>query len=184
MQIFMLSTLRVAPPSKPDLDAVVSNWYILIMLAPWTLLLIPERFSAMTNQWAGNATEFLLTRATDRNILYRSKAALLYLIVLVVFGVLFLSFLKRPDQLLYLNPFKFPNLLKSRMPILWRLLIISIWALLIIRFGDAFFDMLDFGNNRLFFSFAAHQAGFWIFAALVLILGQLWCERRFARLEQ
>jgi hypothetical protein len=34
------------------------------------------------------------------------------------------------------------------------------------------------------FTFAAHQLVFWILTALALILGQFWCERRFARLEQ
>jgi len=35
-----------------------------------------------------------------------------------------------------------------------------------------------------FFSFVAHQPLFWFLAALAFILGELWCERRFARLEQ
>jgi hypothetical protein len=38
--------------------------------------------------------------------------------------------------------------------------------------------------EHLFFTFAAHQAVFWVLTALALILGQFWCERRFAGLEQ
>jgi fermentation-respiration switch protein FrsA (DUF1100 family) len=42
---------------------------------------------------------------------------------------------------------------------------------------------LPFTEN-LFFTFTAHQAAFWTLTALTLILGQFWCERRFASLEQ
>jgi hypothetical protein len=35
-----------------------------------------------------------------------------------------------------------------------------------------------------FFAFANHQVAVWMLTGLALILGQLWCERRFARMEQ
>jgi len=38
-------------------------------------------------------------------------------------------------------------------------------------------------NERLFFLFSANQIVSWILALGALILGQLWCERRFAQLE-
>jgi hypothetical protein len=55
-----------------------------------------------------------------------------------------------------------------------------------------FFDLRNVGINdenptwseALFFSFVAHQPLLWILTSLALILGQIWCERRFARLEQ
>jgi hypothetical protein len=52
------------------------------------------------------------------------------------------------------------------------------------------FDLTHLGkdeatvNEQLFFSFAAHQPLTWILTALAFVLTQLWCERRFARLEQ
>jgi hypothetical protein len=39
-------------------------------------------------------------------------------------------------------------------------------------------------DEYLFFRFAAYQSSFWILALAAVIVGQLWCERRFVRLEQ
>jgi hypothetical protein len=39
-------------------------------------------------------------------------------------------------------------------------------------------------EEHLFFCYAANQAVFWLTAAGAMILGQYWCERRFAQLEQ
>jgi hypothetical protein len=39
-------------------------------------------------------------------------------------------------------------------------------------------------DERLFFTFAAHQPELWILTGAAVILGELWCERRFVRMEQ
>jgi hypothetical protein len=38
-------------------------------------------------------------------------------------------------------------------------------------------------GESMFFAFVAHQTLFWIITIAALLLGQLWCERRFARIE-
>ena len=61
--------------------------------------------------------------------------------------------------------------------------------------GVIFLPLLMLGNHAqkveslstketVFFSFVAHQSLFWFMSILALLFGQLWCERRFARLEQ
>jgi hypothetical protein len=55
--------------------------------------------------------------------------------------------------------------------------------LLAIRSSAARDERLS-SDETLFFSFVAHQPLAWILMALALILAQLWCERRFARMEQ
>jgi hypothetical protein len=37
--------------------------------------------------------------------------------------------------------------------------------------------------QRIFFLYAAHPLEFWITTFLALLSGQIWCERRFARME-
>jgi hypothetical protein len=39
-------------------------------------------------------------------------------------------------------------------------------------------------DQHAFFCHAANQSYFWILAIGVLLVGQIWCERRFAQLEQ
>jgi len=39
-------------------------------------------------------------------------------------------------------------------------------------------------DQHLFFRYAAYQSSFWILTLASLLLAQVWCERRFARLEQ
>jgi len=225
-----------------DLDSAISNVAFLILLLPGMILLTPQSSYAAANQSTGNATEFLITRATDRNILYRSKAIILYLIALAIPVALLFVSLKNPDlhvtlnsqispelcfshvpgstlvpskteqsqpqvfipagnvliagwhiwallagalamQLLFLIRFKGPGWLKDS-PIFWRLVFIGVWMCLILLFLGIVVDAAHSANNHLFFSFAAHQTLFWILTAFIVIPGHLWCERRFARLEQ
>jgi uncharacterized membrane protein len=44
-------------------------------------------------------------------------------------------------------------------------------------------DQLD-KTERLFLAFASHQVAVWAATIFVAVLIQLWCERRFARMEQ
>jgi hypothetical protein len=39
-------------------------------------------------------------------------------------------------------------------------------------------------NEIAFIFFAAHQILCWLIAIAVLVLGQIWCEKRFSRMEQ
>jgi len=244
-QAFVLTGLHQS--SHTDLDLVISNEYLLIALLPCLLLLSGSRtFSAPANRWVGNETEFIMTRAIDRNIFYRSKATLLSLIVLIVPVALLLFSFKAPDlqaslhteisparclshisgsklvaslpgeaqplifipsgnlliatwhlwaammitiavQLVVLSPLPYFDFVRSRLSrlhILWKMMMIIIWASLVLRFSDALWDAAHLANNDLFFSFAAHQTDFWIVTVPMLIVGQLWCERRFSRLEQ
>jgi hypothetical protein len=116
MLLMPLYILGVIPRPNSDLNAIISNQYFFIMALPAMLLLMPERYSASTNQWAGNATEFLLTRAIDRNILYRSKATFLYLIVLVIPGIIFLLSFKNPDLQVTLHSDISPELCLTHVP--------------------------------------------------------------------
>lgn len=240
MSVVLLSPQLIILGSRLDLDDSISNMFMVMALLPAMLLLTPEKFSVSGTQRGENGFQFLLTRAIDRHILYRSKAALLYLTALLLPVAFFLFSMINPDlqvalgsnisadlclshiygstlvtsrqgqqlvfipdgklltagwhlwalliallaiQLVFLARFKSFISLKS-LPVVWKLICIGIWAVLILRFGDAFMETLHSTNNRLFFSFAAHPFLFWLFAVLVLIPGQLWCERRFTCLEQ
>ena len=63
------------------------------------MLIAPEKFqfggSNVSSAYFG--TEFLLTRAIDRPVLYRAKATLLYLLVLIIPLLTILHSLKEPD---------------------------------------------------------------------------------------
>ena len=76
--------------------------------------------------------------------------------------------------LLLLYPFKY------RTPIYWPIAFTGI----VLPFV---YDIYHVGSpgllESLFFLFASHQAVFWIVTASAMILGQLWCERRFCRTE-
>lgn len=203
-------------------------------------VLAPERFlsSAANTAWSSSGTEFLLTRTIDRPLLYRSKAAFFFILVLLMPLFTLLLSLKNPN----LKVIEYSNMARheclnsvpgstlepdpsgSSSPLIvipqgnilieewhfWQFIIsvIVVQALILLLYPlkyrlwlfYALFmsfifvpDLIDLHHirdelpshtERLFFSFAANQAAFWIFTAFALILGQLWCERRFARLEQ
>jgi hypothetical protein len=64
------------------------------------------------------------------------------------------------------------------------------WALiLLVSLAPAFGTLSSYRGSipwdeHFFFCYAANQSYFWIPAIAALFLGQAWCERRFARLEQ
>ncbi|HEV3272070.1 MAG TPA: hypothetical protein VGZ93_07810 [Candidatus Methylacidiphilales bacterium] len=223
----------------PNLSSLleVQNLFFVGIIA--TMVIAPEKlqFGGATTVW-NSGTEFLLTRAIDRPLHYRSKAVFLYVLILLapLAGIIYST--KNPDLkvteysqsaqqlclshvpgstlerdpggssspliviprgnilieewhlwmflvalfavqalILVLYPFK------HRLWIFWGLLFSSIFVPLFIDLADIR-EQTPPHMESLFFLFAAHQAAFWILTALTLILGQLWCERRFARLEQ
>jgi len=74
--------------------------------------------------------------------------------------------------------------LKYRRWIFWTIYLGVIFIPLFGLRNTALRDEKLSSNEMFFFSFVAHQPLFWFLAALAFILGELWCERRFARLEQ
>jgi hypothetical protein len=224
----------------PNLSSLLTVQNLFFVGIFGAFVLAPERFlsGATSPAWSSSGTEFLLTRAIDRPLLYRSKAAFFYILVLLMPLIALLQSFKNPDlkvteysdvaqqQCLSHVPGSFlePDPDGSSSPFIvipqgkilieeWHfwLFIISVLvvqALILLlyplRYRLWFFyaiflsfifvpDLIDLHHirdelpshmERLFFSFAAHQTAFWILAALALILGQFWCERRFARLEQ
>jgi hypothetical protein len=205
-----------------------------------TFVLAPEKFLAGPTHaaFSSSGTEFLLTRAIDRSLLYRSKATFFYILILLIPLITLLQSLKNPDlkvteysklgQQLCLShvtgSMLEPDPSGNRWPLIaipggnvliekWHfwLFVIAVlivqalilllypfryrWLFLYAIFMSFIFvpllidlhhirEQVPSHMERLFFSFAAHQTAFWILTGLILILGQLWCERRFARLEQ
>jgi hypothetical protein len=205
------------------------------------MILAPEKFqfgaaNLLTSYYGG---EFLLTRAIDRPILYRAKAATLYALILLFPCIGLVNSLRSPDlvvderaaavqqaclshipgsklQLAKWDRHQRPSLIAiPRGNVLiaeWQMWIFLLAAILLqismlvlypFRYGKIIFWMFFFGfilvplfdltslrtdlptiNDRLFFSFAANQMTFWSATAFVFVLSQLWCERRFAGLEQ
>jgi len=68
----------------PPLDQVLSNQNLFFVLFIGVILLAPEisRTPAMSAQWP-TGTEFLLTRALDRRLVIRARAALFYALLMI-----------------------------------------------------------------------------------------------------
>ena len=219
----------------PSLDLIIltQNLFLIVLLG--ALLLAPEIFtSASMSQAAGLGAEFIRTRAVDKSVLVRAKAAFFYYVAQVApVGVLLYS-LGSPDLRVTIysktvrldclqhiagsalvadsggrsNLVSIPlgNVLIATWRA-WEFLALAVavqvfvyliypyrcrrilfWALIILTsvgpvFGTLFQHNTVPWDERLFFSYAAHQALFWILAAGALVIGQIWCERRFAQLE-
>lgn len=233
-------TGSIAHDYHPSLDLLLSNQNLFFVGFIGAMWLAPEvlQLGAANLMWY-TGTEFLLTRAVDRHILYRARVAFFYFLILVVPLATFLFALKNPDLQIaeyhkishqqILNQISgsipaptdkhgrseeitIPNgnvlveawhlwiflltaigtqvlifllyPLKYRRFIFWGIYIGIIFIPLFSIRSSASMDEKLSPNESLFLSFAAHQFLFWILMALALVLGQLWCERRFARLEQ
>jgi hypothetical protein len=221
----------------PSLHSVlgVQNLFFVGLVALWVL--VPE-IAQGGNSTRSAGTEFLLTRAVDRPIFYRSRAALFYVLVFLIPLVGLVLSLKTPD----LKVTEYSNVAQQeclrnvrgstleadpsggRSPLIaiprgnvlveewhfWMYVITAVGAqtllslLYPLKYRTYIFYAVFLGiiflplavglremraatptyMERLFFSFASHQAAFWTITALGLIWGQLWCERRFCRLEQ
>ena len=187
-------------------------------------------------------TEFLLTRAVDRSVLYRSRVVSFYLLVLVI--PLISLFMAWPNPALQVGeysklshqqilahlpgsiaapPDKYGRSTNIMLPTgnilveswhLWIYLMIGVGTQILIfliypmKYRRPIFWTIYFGliflplffslhelkqigkpeklssSESTFFIFAAHQPFLWAMTALAVIFGHLWCERRFAHLEQ
>lgn len=222
----------------PNLSSflTVHNLFFVGLLGMWALA--PE----MTRPWRANVdwssgTEFLLTRAIDRAILYRSRTAFLYILVFSIPIVNISLALTHPDvkvteysQITQQKCLRHvpgsalePDPRGSSAPLIsiprgnvlvevWHLWLFALTALtvqilflflhpfkhrlfisyaifMILVFLPLAYDLRHLNSGRptfmerVFFSFAAHQVAFWILTSLALIICQLWCELRYARLE-
>jgi hypothetical protein len=89
--IYAFDIIKLFLPNIPSiLRGEISNWYVGFL--PAIILYSGRLFSG-----AGMPTEFLIIRAIDRPILYRSTVALFYLAILVVPVGIFIFSLKNPD---------------------------------------------------------------------------------------
>jgi hypothetical protein len=82
---------------QPSLSSSISNNNLFFVIFLSVMVIAPDIFytSATQNVWA-SGTEFLLTRATDRRVIYRAKSAFAYLLILIVPLALFLLTPKNP----------------------------------------------------------------------------------------
>jgi hypothetical protein len=212
----------------------VQNLFFVGFLGVWVL--VPEMGQGSRGTSAAGS-EFLLTRAVDRPVLYRARAALFYVTLFLIPLVSLAYSFREPELKITLfaksavqkclvsipGSTRIPNPSGSRLSLIsipqgnvlvdsWHLWMFAVTALgvqvllalvhplkhrtfifftvfLICIFSLPFEElklMRADGASRMvlfFFSFAAHQAAFWIVTAFVLILGQLWCEHRFCRLD-
>jgi hypothetical protein len=223
-----------------DFTILLMNQNLFFVAIFGAMIVAPERFmygaTSLVSSYSG--TEFLLTRAIDRPVLYRAKAAVLFTLVLSLPLIGILYSLKDPDLVVseysttvqqqclanvpgsaILPPDKdhrTPNLISiSRGNVLvaqwqfWVMLVTALllqfailalypfkyakWIFWILFMSLAFSPLIGlmtsngkghvYDNVQLFFDFAGHQVLFWCVTAVLFVLGQLWCERRFARME-
>jgi hypothetical protein len=205
------------------------------------MVMAPERFqygaAGVTAAYSGG--EFLLTRAIDRFVLYRSKAALLFILVLLLPLISILISLGEPDLVVdeyskvvrqeclaqvpgsalvpdsaskrpstlvaiprgnvLVAEWQFASFLITALALQLLILLLyplkfAKWVFWAVFFGLVFVPSIyaihtigkntPSTNERLFFWFAAHPALFWGGLAIAFVLCQLWCERRYAALEQ
>ena len=235
-----LITGSIAKTYHPSFFSLLLNQNLFLVGFFGTMIMSPERFQMgaanLTASYFGS--EFMLTRAIDRPVLYRVKAALLFLLVLLLPMIGVLNAAHDPDLIVSeyskqaqqeclsqvpsstLLPTQYKGSPSSLLSIpcgnvlvaewqFWIFLITAVSLQLLIlflypfRYGKWIFWSLFFAlilvplfdlphvgkeqpsvNEQFFFSFAGHQTLFWILTALAFIFTQLWCERRFARLEQ
>ena len=216
-----------------NLLIMTQNLFLVVLFGG--LLIAPEMFAhASMNQTGGLGMEFFRTRAVDKAVLVRAKAAFFYILILFAPIALILYSLPSPDLRVIIyskvvrldclrnvpgsslvtgagghsNLVSIPsgNVLIAEW-YAWKFLVLAaavqvfvywiypsryrrwfffalIIAVSVLPLIDAFSqsDSVPW-NERLFFLFSANQIVSWILALGALILGQLWCERRFAQLE-
>jgi hypothetical protein len=224
----------------PGLDQVLSNQNLFLVAFFEVMLLAPEilRTDATRAQWP-TGTEFVLTRAVDRPMVFRARAALFYLFVVALplctlpFAVVHPSLQVSEyneaahqqilDKLAGSIPAEtignqksheitIPNgstlvaswriwailslaiviqvfflaiyPLKYRLVVLWVVFFAVIALPLFLTFRLISRSDVPSFNEATFFLFTAHQAMAWVVTMAALFLGQVWCERRFAGLEQ
>ncbi|HUB67684.1 MAG TPA: hypothetical protein VL981_09390 [Candidatus Methylacidiphilales bacterium] len=232
MAIFDSSTYH----SDLSFSLFVQNIFFVLLLGLWILAPdMAQQSWGRTLSWS-SGTEFLLTRAISRSLIYRTRAVLLYALVLLIPVLSLVQALKQPD--LKVTEFQKParqmclatiagSVLESEpgtgsslifLP--WGKVLVGKWQawlfiisalatqillmlvyplkrrtfifyalFFILIFGHVWIAFLDVHNNvvppveHLFFVFASHQMLFWGLTVIAVVIGQLWCERRFAALE-
>jgi hypothetical protein len=226
----------------PSLDLLLSNFNLFFIVIMGPIIVLPDYFRFGNLTAAQTGTEFLLTRAVDRRLVFRARALIFLGLTLVVPVALLLAALPRPDlefmelskpahaMLLaqmpgstsqgtgddaFLQPILIPNgnlfvrswhvgtyllallftqgFLFLAEPLPRRLRNIVVWGV-ILSIGMApifmpFTSLLSTMHDRvseievLFVWYSTHLALFWIAAVALTIALQVWCERRFVRME-
>jgi hypothetical protein len=223
----------------PDFFGLVFNPTLFGFAIFGAMVLAPERifFGNATAMSSYHGTEFILTRAIDRPIVYRARAAFLYLLVVIIPLVALLHALQKPDIVVeeYSRPIQQialaampgstllpPEKKKGSSSLIaiprgnvlaaeWQMVLpvtliiamqIGVLILHPFKYGRwifwTFYVALCFGplfdinsggtkgptfNESAFFAFAEHQVLFLGLVAVAFVAAQLWCERRFARME-
>jgi hypothetical protein len=222
--------------TEPSLNMLMLTQNLFLVLLLGALILAPEIFTTASGSQAGGlGAEFIRTRAVDKSVLARSKAAFFYLVALIAPMAVVLYSLRRPDLhvMIYERLARLDCL--SHVPgsalvigrggrsdvvsipngnVLiaawraWEFLALAIivqvfvyaiypfryrryyfWAFILLVSLSPMLSTYSRGGSvpwdqHLFFRYAAFQSGFWILALAALFLAQVWCERRFARLEE
>jgi hypothetical protein len=224
----------------PDFFGLIFNPTLFGFAIFGAMVLAPERIfvgnASVMASYSG--TEFLITRAIDRPVLYRARAAFIYLLVLMIPLVGIVHALEKPDVLVqeYSRPIQqaalsampgstllppetkkgsssliaIPrgNVLAAEWQMVLPVMLIIVmqiavlilhpfkygrwifWSLYVVSCFGPLLDLKSGGakgptvNESAFFAFAGHQALFLGLIAGMFVLTQLWCERRFAALEQ
>ncbi len=170
---------------RHDRDLSVASLNLPMMIG--VLWLVPTFLSTEAEGrifQAMSGAEFILTRAVDRPLLYRARVCLFYLMIPVFpLAMFFMPQRNLPDDFWQLwiyivSAILIPILIFIVHPIKYSLTKLVALAMLIALLG--FLASV----NAIFVCFVAHQFVFWVLTIPALILGQIWCERRFARLEQ
>jgi hypothetical protein len=228
-----------AHPYYPGLEQQLTNQNFFFAGFIGFMLLAPEMMmsTASSAQWP-TGTEFLMTRAVDRRLVFRARAVLYYLVVLTLPLCGLPLSLGSPtlrvgesgeteyqqQQVLdhmagstraeadnYRHEIIIPNgnplvqswriwsilclvlgtqivilliyPLKYRRFILWGVLAAVVGIPLYLTFSSISKGGGLAFNEVMFFGFVAHQGLVWVFTIAAVLLGQVWCERRFARME-
>jgi len=172
----------------PGTDLPLDDSSLFVVIIIGSIWLVPSFLFNAANGMSLSSlsgTEFILTRAVDRHLVYRARVCLFYVIVLIYPLIIFFALQGNPlvqrwHLWIYLLAVVIsPVLTFINYPLRNRVIFRS-FALVI--------PMSCLGGlssyKPVFFSFITHQLLFFILTGVAFILAQLWCERRFARLEQ
>jgi len=239
----LLAEFRQMPDYHPSLGLLLSDYNQFLICMIGAMVLLPEAFyfgSAAASNVGG--TEFLLTRAVDRPLVYRSRAANYLLLVSAVPALLTFHALFRPDAQVgeysrtlhdavlaglpgstsapvgahgELKPILIPggnvmvhawhmgtNLLIVMAVELTMFLVLPLagrfqrwvfWGLILgVGFlpileplkslADSMHEKVPY-SEQFFFWYANHLVLYWGGMLVCVCALQLWCERRFARME-
>jgi len=99
---FVLFVLFRDSKGPTSLDLLISNQLIYFVLIFGSIWLVPNLGGGRKRQSIGAAgTEFLLTRAVDRHLLFRSRSLLFFFLLLIIPLICFAFSLHQPGQKLF-----------------------------------------------------------------------------------